>query len=96
MACSRRWKIKETGRTVNQTCVDGKIIDVVEKIRPECFAKCPQPTNSSSACYLHCFFDTMVGNDQAKPPVPAMDPQAIVAPFVAAFDDESKGGCASV
>jgi hypothetical protein len=27
---------------VAQSCVDGNVIAAVEKIRPDCFAKCPQ------------------------------------------------------
>ena len=74
-----------------------QVIKAVESVRPECFEACPaaERTNQSSACYLHCFFDTMVGNSTAKPPVPKMKGSDVLAPFVASFasDDPTKGGC---
>ena len=90
------WKVAKQGRTVNQTCVDNNVVAAVQKVRPECFAKCPQPTNQSSSCYLHCLFDTMVGNATLK--VKAMPVADIVQPFVNSFltSDPTKGGCASV
>lgn len=87
------WKVKTKGRTVNASCVDGAVIAAVEKVRPACFTACPQPANMSSACYLHCLFDTMVGNATATPPVPAMPAADIIAPFTAAFKPD---GCPSV
>jgi hypothetical protein len=47
------------------------------QVRPQCFSACPQPANQSSACYLRCFFDTMVGNQTLK--VQPMDPVRPVA-----------------
>ena len=70
---------------------------MVESVRPECFQACSPAdrTNQSSACYLHCFFDTMVGNSTATPAVPKMKAEDVLAPFVASFatDDPAKGGC---
>eukprot|EP01052_Picozoa_sp_SAG31_P029752 SAG31_NODE_2985_length_4812_cov_3.398517_3_plen_301_part_00 len=90
------WKVKAKGRTVNASCVDGAVISAVKKSRPDCFKHCPQPTNVSSACYLHCLFDTMVGNDTATPPVPAIAAADIVDAFTKSFADEASGGCPSV
>lgn len=74
------------------------MIKAVESIRPECFKACSpaDQTNQSSACYLHCFFDTMVGNSSAG--VPKMKGADVLAPFVASFasEDPSKGGCPTI
>lgn len=90
------WKVKQEGRTVNASCVDGNVIAVVEKVRPDCFKACPQPTNQTSSCYLRCFFNTMVGNASAK--LEAMPAADILRPFTNSFSssDPATGGCPSV
>lgn len=89
------WAIKKVGPTVNQSCVDHNVIQAVAAVRPDCYKRCDpaDQTNTSSACYLHCFFDTMVGNSSAG--IPKMNGADVLAPFVASFasDDPGKGGC---
>ena len=50
----------QTSRNVNATCVNNHITDNVVNHGPKCFNACPQPTNQSSACWIHCLFETLV------------------------------------
>ena len=87
------WKLAETKRTVNQTCVDGRVVAAVRAHRPKCWSACPQPNNATTPCYLDCLFTTMLGN--ASLGVLPMTTESIVAPFVEAFSGDGKG-CPSV
>jgi len=89
------WRLAETHRTVNSTCVDDRIVAAVQKRRPECWEVCPQPTNRSSACYLSCLFETMLGNaTQGLKPMTKIE---LVEPFVTAFRAPvHEGGCPAV
>ena len=87
------WRLAETKRTVNQTCVDGRVIAAVRARRPQCWSACPQPNNATTPCYLDCLFTTMLGNKSLG--VPPMTTESIVAPFVEAFSGDGKG-CPSV
>ena len=57
------WELKETKRTVNASCVDTRVIEAVQARRPECWKECPpkEVTNRTSACFLTCLFETMLG-----------------------------------
>merc|ERR1711957_303407 len=88
------WRLAATQRTVNATCVDNAVISSVQKRRPDCWKACPQPTNQSSACWLECLFDTMVGNETKG--IAALTKEEITAPFAQAFMDEKDGGCPAV
>lgn len=85
------WRLAETHRTVNASCVDDHMVASVQKHRPQCWEACPQPSNRSSACYLECLFDTMIGNETKG--IPALSKQQVTAPFVQAFKTEEEGGC---
>ncbi len=57
-----------------------------------------QGTNITSACFLSCLYETLLGNSSAAPPVPPMTREAIMAPFVRSFEskDGASGGCPDV
>jgi hypothetical protein len=66
-----------------------------------CFAGCPQPTNSSSACWIKCYFDTLLGDGAGSRVVGNADGMSLEsvrsaweAPF--SSDDLSKGGCPNI
>ena len=80
---------------MNASCVDGRVSTAVEEVAPACFSACPQPSNQTSACYLHCLFDTMIGNSSSGKRVGGMSPDDIVKPFVDAFAEPEAGGCPS-
>jgi len=92
------WFVAEEKRTVNQTCVDNNVIKSVQAVRPDCWTECPdnQGKNVSSACFLKCLFNTMLGNSTEG--VKPMTKAAIVHPFTQSFksSDPAKGGCVSV
>eukprot|EP00239_Pterosperma_sp_CCMP1384_P009325 CAMPEP_0197860926 /NCGR_PEP_ID=MMETSP1438-20131217/36626_1 /TAXON_ID=1461541 /ORGANISM="Pterosperma sp., Strain CCMP1384" /LENGTH=485 /DNA_ID=CAMNT_0043477941 /DNA_START=92 /DNA_END=1549 /DNA_ORIENTATION=+ len=94
------WRIAETKRTVNATCVNNHLIDNVHQYGEPCFTACPshQGTNISSTCFVKCLMDTLVGQPYAEPPVPPMPAATIVKAFQNAFLDkpEKDGGCPSV
>ena len=53
------WKIESTIKVVNETCVNGVLLSHVTKGANTCIQKCPQPSNTTSTCYLDCFFDSV-------------------------------------
>ena len=64
-----------------------------------CFEACPQPNNSSSACWIGCFYRTMLGphvGSQVSQPSEGMPRASVLAAWDAAFAPSSEGGCPSV
>ena len=62
-----------------------------------CFERCDQPTNRSSACWVDCYFRTLLGNSSAHSLASPTDGMAVTevralweAPF--ASNDPTKGG----
>merc|ERR1711939_460661 len=88
------WRLVENTRVVNASCVNDNVIKSVQARDPGCWSACPQPTNSSSLCWINCLFDTLVGDPTKKKP--AMTREQIVQPFERSFatNDVSEGGCA--
>lgn len=87
------WRLQSVERIVNSTCVNNRLIQRVIKARPGCFSACPEPQNRSSACWIGCLFETIVGNQSSSPPVPSMHRNDLVDAFESSFDDEAAGGC---
>ena len=85
------WRLAEQHRTVNASCVDDRVIGAVEAKRPECWKHCPFPQNRTTACYLDCLFQTLIGN--ATIGIHPMSRKEIVAPFEKAFLPVEQGGC---
>ena len=79
------WRIAETRKIVNESCLNDQVISVVEQRDPSCFTTCPQPTNTSSHCYLNCFFANALQ-------VPAATLQQTWENAFASSDPK-KGGC---
>lgn len=92
------WELKETKRTINATCADTRVIEAVQAKRPECWKECPvkEAENRTSACFLTCLFDTILGN--ATTGLKGMTRDEIVKPFEKAFSSAvpAEGGCSSV
>jgi hypothetical protein len=88
------WRTAKTKSTINQTCADDRVIEAVQATRPDCWTGCPQPTNRSSACFLDCLFQTMLGNETLK--IAPMNPSTVSAAFEGAFRSDQKGGCPQV
>merc|ERR1719424_1400208 len=90
------WRLVETKRTVNQTCVDKAVVNAVKKRRPSCWEACPGTTgtNITQPCYLDCLFTTILGN--ATQHVAPMKAAEVAAAFTSAFAPEEQGGCPTV
>ena len=79
------WSIAETKKIVNESCINDGMFGLVEKHGADCLDGCAKPYNTSSECYLTCFFDAMLQ-------IPAANLKSI---WDAAFasEDPAKGGC---
>merc|ERR1719253_656779 len=82
------WRLVGTGRTVNASCVDDRISESVVKRNQSCFARCKDPLDKASDCWIKCFFDIVVGNN-GKPGITRAE---AMEPFESAFLDPSVGG----
>jgi hypothetical protein len=80
------WRVAETKRTVNQSCVDGRVAGAVKKTRGNgCWDECPGAgaTNSTSDCWIRCLFDTMLkGGGGGAGSMQPMTTEEIARPFV--------------
>jgi hypothetical protein len=90
------WRLVETRKYANATCVDSKADSAVEKHGSRCFDKCPQPLNHTTDCYLDCYRNTLMGD--ASQNITAIKPEAIIEPWKKALaeDDPDAGGCPPV
>mmetsp|Transcript_71397 Transcript_71397/g.99158 ORF Transcript_71397/g.99158 Transcript_71397/m.99158 type:complete len:240 (-) Transcript_71397:6-725(-) len=91
------WYIDSEIRTINASCADDRVIEKVQSKRPECWKSCPdgQGKNVSSACYLDCLFETILGNSTSG--VPSMNASLLVDAFSGAFTKPvGEGGCQAV
>lgn len=57
------WKIVETKRRVYQSCQEKHIFSNITAENAQCFSSCPEPTNTTSNCFIDCFFSTILGQD---------------------------------
>lgn len=73
------YRLLETVKAINASCLYELFDSEIESYNPTCFASCPQPHNTTSDCYLHCYSKTMAASTQEQ----------LVAPWSKAFD----GGC---
>jgi hypothetical protein len=97
------WRTVREVKRVSKLCADASIGNYVQNAdRHGCFANCSSAdrSNSSSACYIHCFFNTVLGpQSQHKIPSPggmslAALSQAWRRPFMSSVT--SQGGCPAV
>ena len=97
----RFWRNATIVKTINKRCQSRTVDHLVQRAGAPCFAKCPQPTNSSSLCWIQCFFDTVLGpgsNSTLKGPGKqqgALELAALTEAWTAGFasDDPKRGGC---
>jgi len=67
-----------------------------------CFAACAQPRNQSSACWIGCYFDTVLGPGSGTMRKPgggegggAMELGLLTEAWVTGFAEPRDGGCAA-
>jgi hypothetical protein len=76
-------------------------LQAVARSGPSCFDACPQPTNTSSTCWISCFYSTLMGPTSGMAPLSGDSgmpltqlQQAFEAPF--ASSDPAHAGCPPV
>ena len=95
------WKNATIIKTINAKCQAEHFDGFVQQQGASCFSGCPQPTNQSSACWVNCFFSTVLGPDAdhaLKKPgnqTGALDIGKMASAWLSGFgsDDPSAGGC---
>jgi len=93
------WRVLDVAKRVHRECSDKLQEAAVKKAAGGCFEACPQPNNSSSACWIGCFYRTMLGphvGSQVSQPSEGMPRASVLAAWDAAFAPSSEGGCPSV
>lgn len=55
------WRLNNISRAINASCMYETFDNAIEQLDPTCFAKCDQPHNVTSRCYLSCY-NTAVGS----------------------------------
>jgi hypothetical protein len=99
------WRAREI-KAVNKTCADGIIFDAVEAYDAThgsgCFDRCPRirvpgaaRRNTTDACWIYCYFETMLGRDGVLPgrPLGGMPMALVEAAFEKPFAPVGEGGC---
>ena len=69
------WRLVQTTKIINASCMYRTLEAAVEALAPACFAACPQPSNATSACFLSCFNTAVTHATMAQ----------LLAPWSAAF-----------
>lgn len=96
------WRVVENVKTINASCANEKVHALVQDRGRQCFDQCDQPRNTTSDCWILCFFQTVLGRDplhlaKLTGAVPMTRPE-IEEAWIAAFesDDPTNGGCPRV
>lgn len=100
------WRVAEFVKRVNKTCSDNSIYNEVEKVDGKqseaCFPSCHDSgigaqRNTSSSCWITCFYNTVLGPDASKPhgTVTGMPLSDLVTAWNLPFEsnDPTRGGC---
>lgn len=87
------WSLVNQTANVNATCVNDRMIDAVVATRGgDCFEDCADPKDQNDACWIKCFFETIVGNTTSK--LQPTNRSLILDAFTNAFDPAA--GCPTV
>jgi len=55
------WREVEARRTVNASCLNDRLISVIQSNYPLCWDGCAQPNNATSDCYIECLLKSLNG-----------------------------------
>lgn len=90
------WRVVETVKYANASCIDGQVDIAVEQHGKVCFDQCPKPLDKISDCYLICYLNTLEGDPAYN--LTKLEPEVYVSRWVNGFteEDPTKGGCPSV
>jgi hypothetical protein len=65
------WRVVNVQKRINRTCSERTVNAGVVARNPACFNGCAQPTNTTSTCWIHCFYSTLLGDRSNTSLVPA-------------------------
>jgi len=87
------WRLVQTTKVINATCHSTSLRKQLETTGGPCFNACAQPLNTSSSCYLGCYYTTLLGPDAGTtfPSTGGLGGPAITSLWTDAFD-----GCPSL
>jgi hypothetical protein len=90
------WRIVETVKVVNASCVHGNLKATVTAKNPDCFSACPAVEDipmEESDCYLQCFMNVVLPNKTVGSK--GMTSDEVMQPWLAGFESEdpSQMGC---
>jgi hypothetical protein len=57
------WRVAEVVKRVSQQCLNGHIFDAVEAYNRSCFSGCGPTRNTTSDCWISCFYDGVLGTE---------------------------------
>jgi hypothetical protein len=90
-------------KKVSRECHNSHVFEAVQQYGHACFEDCPEPTNTSSECWIRCYYNTMLGPQSGTgfgEPTSSylaghMPVQMLQAAWLSAFrsTDPAKGGC---
>uniref|UniRef100_A0A7S2TVY7 Uncharacterized protein n=1 Tax=Lotharella oceanica TaxID=641309 RepID=A0A7S2TVY7_9EUKA len=83
------WRIVETQRKVNATCLKDGLYAKIYKMAGECFAACPDPADLTSDCITTCVFDALLGKTASHSinPTGGLSGEEIVALWIDSFNE---------
>ena len=92
------WKLLDTPRRIVAKCLETRVAAALRKQGPSCFSACPQPQNSSSACVVGCYMQTLLGANGGSRLIAdgeGAPMQVVNDAWTAAFatSDPAQGGC---
>ena len=98
------WRVVEVEKVVTKACSDASLYDAIEaRDSVKCFDACGgAPRNTSSPCWIGCFYRTILGAEGMLPTGAGrpggMSYESLAAAWEAPFasSDPSQGGCPAV
>ena len=93
-ACT--WRVVSVDKVVHRTCHVQVFGAEVAATAPSCFDNCgDQKANTSSPCWVNCFYKAALGPDAGTPGAPpsGLSIAALVAAWTKPFLPEAQGGC---
>lgn len=91
------WRNAKIVKVINAGCQATALDALVAKRGEGCFRSCPQPLNTSTTCWVDCFFETVLGKGHNTSVTPAggMEPGDVTGAWLQGFnsDDPAEFGC---
>eukprot|EP00929_Paragymnodinium_shiwhaense_P112458 TRINITY_DN80714_c0_g1_i1.p1 TRINITY_DN80714_c0_g1~~TRINITY_DN80714_c0_g1_i1.p1 ORF type:complete len:384 (+),score=62.56 TRINITY_DN80714_c0_g1_i1:28-1152(+) len=93
------WRVQSM-KTINNTCMHNKLVETVEGYdKSGCFPACGTPRNTSSECWIGCFFDAVLGKEARhtnQKPLGGMPLEVLRNGWTDAFLPPAQGGCPTI